>query len=143
MATKELKIKTTAGLLETVKQMENLITSLKEGTICIRKNDEVIFLKPQEPLNMELKAITKPDKYSVREKVTIKLTWDKSSDLLVKNDTFAIYHPESETTQTPSHAEPFQKKEMVRTAALPHKKPAAKMGKPIRRRASRATKIKA
>ena len=70
-----------------------MITSLKEGTICIRNNDKAIFLKAQEPISMELKAVKKLDKCFVKGKVIIELTWDKSKNLLVKNDTFDIYYP--------------------------------------------------
>ncbi|MFH1080852.1 MAG: amphi-Trp domain-containing protein [Pseudomonadota bacterium] len=90
MATKELKIKTTAGLLETVKQMENLIASLKEGTICIRKNDEVIVLSPQEPVAFELEAEVKLEKNTLKEKLIIELKWRKEEKAVEERETFCI-----------------------------------------------------
>jgi amphi-Trp domain-containing protein len=90
MATKELKIKTTAGLLETVKQLENLIASLKEGTICIRKNDKVIVLSPQEPVALELAAEVKVEKSTLKEKLTIELKWRKEEAVVEEKETFSI-----------------------------------------------------
>jgi amphi-Trp domain-containing protein len=90
METKELKIKTTAGLLETVKQLENLIASLKEGTICIRKNDELIVLSPQEPVTFELEAEVKLEKYGLKEKLAIELKWRKEETPVEEHETFSI-----------------------------------------------------
>ena len=90
MAKKELKIKTTAGLQETVKQLENLIASMKEGNICIRKNDKVIVLSPQEPITLELAAEVKPEKSILKEKLTIELKWWKEEMAMQEKETFSI-----------------------------------------------------
>ncbi len=90
MATKELKIKTTAGLLETVKQLENLIASLKEGSICIKKNEDAIYLSPQEPVDLELEAEVKMEKYMLKEKLTIELKWKKEESVAKDKEVFSI-----------------------------------------------------
>lgn len=91
MASQNLKIKSTAGLLELVRHMENLIASFKEGTICIRKGDESIILKPQEPVSLELEAEIKFDKETLREKLVIELKWKKKETALEEKG-FSISH---------------------------------------------------
>ncbi len=91
MASQNLKIKSTAGLLEIVRHMENLIASFKEGTICIRKDNESIILKPQEPVSLELAAEVKLDKDTLREKLTIELKWKKRESMGEEN-VFSISH---------------------------------------------------
>jgi len=91
MASQNLKIKSTAGLLEVVRHMENLIASFKEGTICVRKDDESIILKPQEPVSLELEAEVKFDKETLREKLTIELKW-KKKETAAEDTIFSISH---------------------------------------------------
>ncbi len=90
MATKELKIKTKAGLLETVKQLENLVASLKEGSICIRKNEDVIYLSPQEPVELELEAEVKLERNTLKEKLTVELKWKKEETAVREKEPFNI-----------------------------------------------------
>jgi len=90
MATKELKVRTTVGLLETVKQLENLIASLKEGTICITKNDKAIVLSPKEPVSLELEAEVKLEKNTLKEKLTIELKWKKEEQPVEEKESFSI-----------------------------------------------------
>jgi amphi-Trp domain-containing protein len=90
MATKELKIKTTAGLQETIKQLENIIASMKEGIICIRKNDKALVLSPKEPLVLELGAEVKLEKHVLKEKLTIELKWRKEELVAEDKETFSI-----------------------------------------------------
>jgi hypothetical protein len=46
MASQHLKVKSKLNLSELVKHLEHLVSSLKEGTICIRRGNESITLKP-------------------------------------------------------------------------------------------------
>ena len=75
MASQHLKVKTKAGLVEIIKHIEHLVSSLKEGQLCIRKNGEAITLKPQDPVMLGLEAETRLEKDSLREKLVIELRW--------------------------------------------------------------------
>jgi len=90
MASQNLKVKTTSSLLEIVKHLEHLVASLKEGTICIKKNEETITLKPTEPVTLELKAEAKLEKDALREKLFIELKWEKSEIIPENEGTFSI-----------------------------------------------------
>ena len=98
MATQHLKVKSKATLGEVINQLEHLVASLKKGKLCIRKNDEVITLKPQDPVALDLEAEAKPGKESLREKLVIVLKWKKGEQAPVKGDSFTITHlePKSE-----------------------------------------------
>ena len=93
MASQHLKVKSTLNLLEIVNHLEHLVSSLKEGTICIRKGDKVITLKPCEPVTLELEAEVKLDKDALREKLSIELKWMKSEIAAAADEgAFVISH---------------------------------------------------
>ena len=93
MANQHLKVKSTLSTLEVVNHLEHLVSSLKEGTICIRKGGETISLKPCEPVSLELEAEVKMDKEALREKLSIELKWKKSEAAPIE-ETFFISHQE-------------------------------------------------
>lgn len=92
MASQHLKVKSTLNRLEIIKHLENLATSLKEGTICIQKGEKYVALKPCEPVTLELEAEVKVDKDVLREKLTIELKWKKSEIIQEEEETFVISH---------------------------------------------------
>jgi amphi-Trp domain-containing protein len=93
MANQHLKVKSTLNLLEIVNHLEHLVSSLKEGTICIKKGEEVITLRPCEPVTLELEAEVKLDKEALREKLSIELKWKKSEPASVADEgLFVISH---------------------------------------------------
>jgi hypothetical protein len=59
--------------------------------VCIRKGDESIILKPQEPVSLELEAEVKFDKETLREKLSIELKWKKKENGAEEN-VFSISH---------------------------------------------------
>ena len=77
MSSQQLKVKSTLNLLEVVNHLEHLVASLKEGTVCIRKGEEVITLKPCESVTMELEVEVKQEKDGLREKLSLELKWEK------------------------------------------------------------------
>jgi len=84
------------NLVEIVNHLEHLVASLKEGTICIRKGEELITLKPCEPVTLELEAEVKLDKDALREKLSIELKWKKSEvKAEVDEGLFVISHQET------------------------------------------------
>jgi amphi-Trp domain-containing protein len=94
MASQHLKVKAKAGLGEVINHLEQLVKSLKEGQLCIRKNGEAITLKPQDPVMLELDAEAKLEKDSLREKLVIELKWKKGEQASPESDTFTITHLE-------------------------------------------------
>jgi amphi-Trp domain-containing protein len=95
MAGQKMELKTTANLLEIVSHLEHLIASLKEGTLCIKKNEKTITLKPAEPVTFELEANSKPEKDALREKLVIELKWTKNEAIAEDKETFSISSQES------------------------------------------------
>jgi amphi-Trp domain-containing protein len=94
MASQHMKVKAKAGLVEVINHLEQLVKSLKEGQLCIRKNGEAIILKPQDPVMFELEAEARLEKDSLREKLIIELKWRKGEQASPESDTFTITHLE-------------------------------------------------
>lgn len=96
MASQSLKVKSKAGLVEVIGHLEQLVTSLREGRLCIRKNDEAITLKPEDPVTLELEAQAKLEKDGLREKLVIELKWKKGEVAPRESENFTITHLEPE-----------------------------------------------
>ena len=94
MASQHMKVKAKAGLVEVINHLEQLVKSLKEGQLCIRKNGEAIILKPQDPVMLELEAEARLEKDSLREKLVIELKWRKGEQASPESDAFTITHLE-------------------------------------------------
>lgn len=92
MSNSNLKIKSTLSRLEVVNHLEQLVASLKAGTVCIRKGEKTITLQPCDPVTLELEAEGKLEKDSLREKLSIELKWKKSEAQPEIDDTFVISH---------------------------------------------------
>jgi amphi-Trp domain-containing protein len=98
MASQHLKVKSTSNLLEIVNHLEHLVSSLKEGTIYIKKADKIITMSPCEPISFELEAEVKQDKDTLREELTIELKWKKKEAVVSDEETFVISHQEPTET---------------------------------------------
>jgi amphi-Trp domain-containing protein len=94
MASQHLKVKSTSNLLEIVNHLEHLVSSLKEGTIYIRKADKVIAMSPCEPISFELEVEVKQDKDTLREELSIELKWKKKEVAASDEEAFVISHQE-------------------------------------------------
>ena len=92
MAIQQMKVKSTLRLLEAVNHLEHLVASLKEGTICIRKGEEYVNLRPCEPVILDLEADVKLNKDTLREKLSFELRWEKSEKVPLKKGMFVISH---------------------------------------------------
>ncbi|HOG18536.1 MAG: hypothetical protein A4E73_02379 [Syntrophaceae bacterium PtaU1.Bin231] len=90
MASKHLKVKTTAGLLEVVRHLENLVAALKRGAVVIRKKGESITLSPGEPVSLDLESEIKLEKNTIKEKLVIELKWRKEEQELEPRESFSI-----------------------------------------------------
>jgi amphi-Trp domain-containing protein len=95
MANQYLKVKAKEGLAEVVNHLEQLVKSLKEGQLCIRKNGEAITLKPLDPVIFELDAEARLERDSLREKLVIELKWKKGEQSSSESDAFTITHLET------------------------------------------------
>jgi len=92
MSNSNLKIKSTLNRLEVVNHLEQLVASLKAGTVCIQKGDKTVTLKPCDPVTFELEAEGKLEKDSLREKLSIELKWKKNEVVPEIDETFVISH---------------------------------------------------
>jgi amphi-Trp domain-containing protein len=71
MPKKDLKVKIKGELDEMIKYLESIVTSLKEGTVVVQKNNSFITLKPQNEVQLEIEAEQKKDK----EELSIEMSW--------------------------------------------------------------------
>jgi amphi-Trp domain-containing protein len=94
MASQRLKVKSKEALVEVIHHLEHMVASLKEGQLCIRKNNESITLKPQDPVTLEMEAEAKLEKDSLRERLVIELKWKKGEQMPSEGDAFTITHLE-------------------------------------------------
>jgi amphi-Trp domain-containing protein len=94
MASQRLKVKSKEALVEVIHHLERLVASLKEGRLCIRKNDESITLKPQDPVSLKIEAEAKLEKDSLQESFVIELKWKKGEQVPAEGDAFTITHLE-------------------------------------------------
>jgi len=92
MSNADLKIKSTLNRLEVVNHLEQLVASLKAGSVCIRKGEKSIILTPCDPVTFELEAEGKLEKDSLREKLSIELKWKKEEPTAAIDETFVISH---------------------------------------------------
>jgi amphi-Trp domain-containing protein len=92
MANRHLTVKSKVGLIEVINHLEQLVISLKEGQLYIRKNGEAITLKPEDRVMLALEAEARLEKYSLREKLFIELKWKKGELSSMESDAFTITH---------------------------------------------------
>jgi amphi-Trp domain-containing protein len=80
MASQHMQIRAKTGCSAAIGHLENLIDSLKRGTIFINQGGKSIQLKPSEPFDIELEAQIKPNDGICREKFALKLRWQIRED---------------------------------------------------------------
>ncbi len=96
MENQQLKVKSKVSMQEAIKHLENIVVSLKEGRLSIKKNDDIVTLTPHEPVSFELNAEVKLGKNSLKEKLSIELKWKKGEQVMTQGDTFTITHDDPE-----------------------------------------------
>lgn len=67
----EVKIKGNMDLNAVTSILDDLLTSFKEGTVCIENGPEFITLKPSDLIEIEVEAAKKKGK----EKLVIEMSW--------------------------------------------------------------------
>jgi amphi-Trp domain-containing protein len=74
MSKKRIDLKGRTDLAKTIEYLENIVSSLKSGTLCVQNgSDETLTLKPEKSIDFEIGASQRSDK----ESVSIKLSWRK------------------------------------------------------------------
>jgi amphi-Trp domain-containing protein len=71
METGKIEVKQTLPYKEAVRYLEDLVASLKEGTIVVSREQEHVTLTPAETVGIELSAKTKKGK----AKFSLELSW--------------------------------------------------------------------
>lgn len=102
MAKKEIEFKGTLEQKQLVTYLEDLIKSIKAGTVVVQHGAEHIALSPQDAMELEVEAKQKDDK----EKLSIKLSWRKTVAAAEAPETFKISAEAPKVEEPPADAEP-------------------------------------
>jgi amphi-Trp domain-containing protein len=78
--------------------LEDLVTSLKEGTICVQKGEEVAVLTPTDQVALEIKAAEKKDKF----KFELEITWRQGPEAVESDQPLSI------SSEAPPEPEPAE-----------------------------------
>ncbi len=73
MSKNEVKFEGVMDRSQVVTYLEDVISSLKKGQICVRQDEQFVTLCPGRMIDVEVKASTKNDK----EKFEIELKWHR------------------------------------------------------------------
>lgn len=71
MESDEIRVKNDVDLNTAVSYLEGIVSSLKQGRICVQHGEESIVFEPKDSVRVELKARKKHDK----ESVALKISW--------------------------------------------------------------------
>ncbi|QPJ62472.1 MAG: amphi-Trp domain-containing protein [Candidatus Nitronauta litoralis] len=71
MEKREVSLKAKIEQEKVISYLEDLISSMKEGTICVQQGTDIVTLKPSKFVEMELEASIKKNK----ERFALELTW--------------------------------------------------------------------
>ena len=75
MLKNEVNVKGRVELSEAITYLQNLVTSLKKGKVCIENSDAHVTLEPQALVKLEVEARCKADG---KESLEIELSWRKN-----------------------------------------------------------------
>lgn len=71
MKKNEVKVKGNLNAKDLATMIEDLVKSLKEGTVCIESGENFVTLKPGDSIDFELEAVQKKGK----EKLVLEMGW--------------------------------------------------------------------
>jgi amphi-Trp domain-containing protein len=71
MESDEIRVKNEVDLNTAVSYIEGIVSSLKQGRICVQHGDESVVLEPKDVVRVEVKAGKKHQK----ESVSLKISW--------------------------------------------------------------------
>jgi amphi-Trp domain-containing protein len=72
-----IKIKTTVGLTEAVRHLEDLLAALKKRRIFIESRSKAIMMKPGGSVKIKIEAEVRKGKKSSEEQLAVKLEWQR------------------------------------------------------------------
>jgi len=72
MEKREINIKSKMEKNKVISYLDDLVRSLKEGTVCVQQGTEIVTLRPSSHIEMEMEASMKKHK----ERICIELTWN-------------------------------------------------------------------
>lgn len=75
MSRQEVHMKGTIALKDAIATLEDLVRSLRAGTVCIQNSAEHVALHPGSSISLEVEATAKKGK----ESLALKLSWEKES----------------------------------------------------------------
>lgn len=105
MSKKEVSLKRTMETKQVISYMEDIVSSMKAGTVCVQRGDEFVTLKPSAPIEMEIEAEQKKDK----ESLVIELSWRTAATASGEPEKIMISAKEPEKSETPSGEAGFTK----------------------------------
>ncbi len=73
MKKKEAKVKSTMELAKAINYLEDIVKSLKAGTVSVINGDETLTMSPEPSVKVTLSASQKSDK----ESLSLKVSWRK------------------------------------------------------------------
>ncbi len=94
---KEVSMKGIIDRKQVVTYLQDLMTSLKNGTIVVQQGEEFVSLNPEDLIFLEVEAEQKKDK----EKLIFELSWRKEQEANEEVD-FRITSKEPENSSNPS-----------------------------------------
>jgi amphi-Trp domain-containing protein len=86
MSKQEVKVKFPGELQAGIKYLEDLVSALKNGIVCVQKDQDFITLNPTKDIFLEIEAEKKKDRESLR----LELSWRAVSELAASNPQITI-----------------------------------------------------
>ncbi len=76
MEKKTIVLKEKMELAKVISCLEDIVASLKTGTMCVQHGDDLVTLKPGACIELEIEAVMKKGK----EKLALELSWQNESE---------------------------------------------------------------
>lgn len=90
MEKKTVAIKEKMELSKVITCLEDLLAGLKTGTMCIQHGDDLVTLRPEKCVELEIEAVIKKGK----EKFSLELNWSNEKEKETEEKEFRIMSSE-------------------------------------------------
>jgi len=67
----EIRVKSEVDLDRAISYLQDIVSSLKQGRICVQRAEEALTLNPPSAVSVQVKASKKKD----RESISLKVSW--------------------------------------------------------------------
>lgn len=98
MSKKEVSLKGSMDVKSVITYMEDLVASMKAGTVVVQRGDEHVTLKPMSPVEVEIEAEQKKGK----ETLLIELAW--RTELPSQGESVKLIISSKEPEPKPEHS---------------------------------------